>query len=123
MAGVNGYDPLIQKEWADTAAGFAYDGYPTRPDFWQPGWLADVLRVSTGILGDSIVPTDPSWRRVGAVPGLGMSRWEREPRLPEAYLVGRVTVAPLDTIRGVLVDPDSPLDTTAYVDDDACGRR
>jgi hypothetical protein len=116
MRGVNGYDPLIQKDWASTAAGFAYDGNPTRPDFWHPGWLADVLRVSTLILDDKIAPTDPTWRRVGSVPGLAMARWEREPRLPEAYLVGRVMVAPLAAIRAALVNPSSPMLTTAFVE-------
>ena len=121
MKGINGYDPLLQRDFADTAAGLAYDGYPTRPDFWQPGWLSDVLRVSTLVLGRNTVPTDPTWRNVGDVPGLDMVRWEREPRLPEAYLVGRVTVAPLAQIRDALVDPGTPLPTTAFVEDHAPG--
>jgi len=91
---------------------------------WNPGWLADVLRVSTGILNEKRLPLDPSWRRVSGVPGLDAIRWEREPRLPEAYLVGRVEVAPLSRIRKVLVDPASPLTTTAYVEhaDSGVGR-
>jgi hypothetical protein len=116
LRGVNGYDPLIQKQWSETAAGFAYDGNPTRTDFWSPGWLSDVLRVSTLILNDKITPTDPTWRRTSAVPGLDSSRWERAPRLPEAYLVGNVIAAPLDTIRHALNDPTSPFLTTAYVE-------
>jgi hypothetical protein len=114
--GVNGYDPLLQKQWAETAGGFEYDGFPTRADMWNPGWLADVLRVSTAILNEKRVPGDPSWRRVSGVPGLDAIRWERGPRLPEAYLVGNVEVAPLSRIRRTLVDPASPMTTTAYVE-------
>jgi hypothetical protein len=121
LRGVNGYDSLIQKQWADTAAGFVYDGYPTRPDFWTAGWLSDVLRVSTLVLNNKITPTDPTWKRVSGVPGLNMSRWERAPRLPEAYLVANVTVAPLDTVRHALVDPSAPMLTTAYVEHDSTG--
>jgi len=116
LRGVNGYDPLIQKQWAETAAGFVYDGFPTRADFWRPGWLSDVLRVSTLILNDKTTPTDSTWTRVAGVPGLDSSRWERAPRLPEAYLVGNVEVAPLGVIRHALVDPASPMLTTAYVE-------
>jgi hypothetical protein len=115
MAGINGYDPLIQEEWGETAAGFVYDGYPRRPDFWEPGWLADVLRVTTLIANQDVTPSDPSWRRVGDVPD-DLVRWEREPRLPEAYLVGAVTVAPLADVRDELSSPEAPLDRVAYVD-------
>ncbi len=40
MDGINGYDPLMQREWTETAAGFAYDGYPTRPAFQHIGILS-----------------------------------------------------------------------------------
>jgi hypothetical protein len=116
LRGINGYDPLIQREWAETAGGFVYDGYPTRSDFWSPGWLSDVLRVSTLVLNNKTAPTDPGWREVSPVPGFDMSRWERDPRLPEAYLVGRVTVAPLATVRRALLDPSTPIETTAFVE-------
>jgi hypothetical protein len=121
LAGINGYDPLLQEDFAKVAGGFAYDGYPTRPDLWQPGWLADVLRVSTLVLGRDTHPTDPGWTRVRDVPEVNMVRWEREPRLPEAYRVGAAEVASLDEIRGALADPATALDTTAYVEDDAAG--
>jgi hypothetical protein len=116
LRGVNGYDPLIQREWADTAGGFAYDGNPTRPDFWRPGWLSDVLRVSTLVLNNTVTPTDPGWQKTSAVPGYDMSRWERAPRLPEAYLVRRVRVTSLALIRQALVDPLTPMENTAFVE-------
>jgi hypothetical protein len=102
LYGVNGYDPLLQAEWAETAGGWTYDGYPTRGDLWEPGWTADVLRVSTLILQEQIEPGAEGWQRDAPVPGLDFVRWVREPRLPEAYLVGGVTVASLDALRAKL---------------------
>jgi hypothetical protein len=117
LQGVNGYDSLLQEQWADTAAGFIYDGYPSRGDFWEPGWTADVLRVTTAILAEDKVPTDPAWHLAGAVPGLPMRRWERAPRLPEARLLGAVRVTDLGTIRRALADPTAPLDGVALVEE------
>src|SRR5260221_10966800 len=62
LLGVNGYDPLLQKDWAETAGGWRYDGDPARGDLWQPGWSADVLRVTTAVLTDAAGKVDPSWR-------------------------------------------------------------
>jgi hypothetical protein len=119
LRGVNGYDPLMQREWADTAAGFAYDGYPQRKDFWTGTWLPDVLRVSTMVLNKSITPSDPSWKYGGDVGGIDFARWIRAPRLPEAYLVGDVRVASLGSIRNALQDPNSPFLTSALVEHDS----
>ena len=98
LFGINGYDPLLQKEWATTAGDWVYDGYPTRPDLWESGWTSDVLRVSTLVLNNGIVPTGPGWRRDSAVPGIDFTRWVRQPRVPEAYLVSMVHLAPLADI-------------------------
>jgi hypothetical protein len=116
LLGVNGYDPLMQKDWAQTAGGWLYDGYPTRPDLWSPGWMADVLRISTFVASNTLVPTDRAWRRTGAVPGIAYTRWTRTPRLPEAYLVGTVDLAPLAEVRSQLVNPYANLRATAYVE-------
>jgi hypothetical protein len=116
LYGVNGYDPMVQRDWAATAGGWAYDGYPTRSDLWQPGWTADVLRVTTLVLNNDIAPTGPGWRRDGAVAGLDFTRWVRTPDLPEAYLVSSVGVAPLDEIGARLRDPRTAMRTTAYVE-------
>jgi hypothetical protein len=117
MNGVNGFDPLLQKEWATTVGGFEFDGAPTSSAFWAPGWLADVLRVSTLVLSNDVTPTDPSWRRGASVPNIGFTRWVRDPRLPEAYLSGDVKVASLTDIARALVDPNTHLDRTTFVED------
>jgi hypothetical protein len=117
MNGVNGYDPLLQKEWATTVGGFEFDGAPTSNAFWQPGWLADVLRVSTLVLTNDVTPTDPTWRRDRSVPEIGFTRWVRDPRLPEAYLSGEVNVEPLAIIAYALEDPNTHLGRTTFVED------
>jgi hypothetical protein len=116
MLGINGYDPLLQKDWAETAGAWRYDGNPTRADLWQPGWKSDVLRISTLVLTDDTVPTDPLWRDDGAVPGTAFTRWIRTPRLDDAYLVGAVDLATLRKIRSELSDPNANLRTSAYVE-------
>lgn len=116
LLGVNGYDPLLQKQWAETAGGWLYDGYPTRPDLWSTGWTSDVLRVTTLVLQNGVIPKDASWRRAGAVPGIGFTRWTRAPRLADAYLVGAVDLAPLSRIRSRLREPYAELDAAALVE-------
>jgi hypothetical protein len=116
MQGLNGYDPLLQKDFVDSVNGFEYDGAPTSDAFWQPGWLSDVLRVTTIELTPDHKPTDPSWRADGSDASIGYNRFIRDPRLPEAYLSGDVTVAPLTTIRHDLLDPSAPFDRTTFVE-------
>jgi hypothetical protein len=119
MQGINGYDTLLQADFAETAGGLAYDGYPTRGDFWEPGWLNDVLRVTTLIASPSIEPTDPAWVRDRVVEDIGFVRWTRTPRLPAAYLVGKVEIDTLDGIRGRLRSDTTNLVDTAYIEDTA----
>ena len=116
ILGAGGYDPLIPEDYSETAAGLTYDTFPTRPDFWEPGWLSDVLRVSTLILNKNIVPGDGSWRRAGEVVNGDYVRWTRQPRLPDAYLVGAAEIASLDAIRAALVDRETDLTRMAYVE-------
>jgi len=116
LRGINGYDPLIQRDWADTAGGWLYDGFPTRQDLWDPGWTADVLRVTTLVLQEDIDASDAGWTRDGPVPGLDFVRWIRSPRLPAAQLVGAVEVASLDEVRERLRDPATDLHGVAYVE-------
>jgi hypothetical protein len=116
LYGINGYDPLLQKDWAETAGDWRYDGNPTRASLWEPGWSADVLRVTTLVLTNDAFPPDHSWRRDGAVPGIDFTRWIRTPRLAEAYLVGAVDLRTLPQIRSELTDPYANLRTSAYVE-------
>jgi hypothetical protein len=116
MQGLNGYDPLLQQDFAQSVNGFEYDGAPTSDAFWQPGWLSDVLRVSTIELTPDHKPTDPLWRADGSDPSIGYNRYIRDPRLPEAYLSGSVTVAPIATIRHELLDAGAPFARTTFVE-------
>jgi hypothetical protein len=115
LLGVNGYDPLLQKDWAESAGGWRYDGDPARDDLWQPGWASDVLRVSTLVLTDAAKPTDPTWRRDGIVPG-GFTRWVRTPRLDDAYLVGAVDLGSLQQVQSQLRNPYADLRASAWVE-------
>ncbi|MDQ1508304.1 MAG: hypothetical protein QOG50_148, partial [Actinomycetota bacterium] len=116
LYGINGYDPLLQKDWAETAGDWRYDGNPTRASLWEPGWSADVLRVTTLVLTNDAFPPDHSWRRDGAVPGIDFTRWIRTPRLAESYLVGAVDLRTLPQIRSELTDPYANLRASAYVE-------
>jgi len=116
-----GYDPLIQATYAHLAGGMNSGGSPSRADFASPGWLADVLRVTTMLLPPAQRPTDPAWTDTGYIDALHLERWVRTPRLAEAYLVGRVLAAPLGAMTSVLHSPWTDLSTTAYVDTRAPG--
>jgi hypothetical protein len=114
--GVNGYDPLIQKDFADVAAGWTMDGYPTRSEFWDPGHLSDVLRVTTLIVDPNVTPGDPTWSYAGSAEGGAYDRYERNPRLPEVYLVGAVHIADLSQMAPLMQRPDVRLDEDAFVE-------
>jgi hypothetical protein len=113
---VQGYDPLLQEDYAETVGGLTSLGGPTRDDLWTHASLADVLRVTTLVLTADITPSADGWRRVGQVEGTDLVRWERRPRLPEAYLVGAAETADLDDIRDALADPDTPWARRAFVE-------
>ena len=115
LLGVNGYDPLLQKDWAESAGGWRYDGDPARGDLWQPGWSADVLRVTTAVLTNEAGTVDTSWRRDGSAPG-GFTRWVRTPRLADAYLVGAIDLVTLPEVQSALRNPHANLLTSAYVE-------
>jgi Bacterial membrane protein YfhO len=117
---VNGYDPLLQEDFADTAGGWIYDGYPSRPDLWSEMATADVLRVTTLILAEDITPTGPGWERAREpIPTAGYVRWERDPALPEAYLVGGTETRTLAEMPGVLADTSVDFESVAFVEDDS----
>ena len=115
IPGINGYDPLVQADFSSMAAGLLDNGLLERDDFWQPGWLNDVLRVTTLIVSPSVTPTDPAWHRDTSVDG-GYGRWVRTPRLADAYLVGDVRPSTLVAIRSLLQAPATDLTQTAYVE-------
>lgn len=88
-----------------------------RPDIWTTSpAIADLLRATTllaqaGITSPAPAP-QPEWKMVGPVAGTPLFRYERDPRLPEAFVAGgaaRVTFdGALATIRNdPTVDPAS----------------
>ena len=118
---INGYDPLIQKDF-QYLTGADYFGYLTDSRFWSPGWYADVLRVTTFIASPGQRPDRAGWTNVGTLPTRYV-RWERTPRLAEAYVVGAVEFASLDTIKQRLSSDSSNFTTKVLLDDNAQVRR
>ena len=116
LYGINAFDPLAPGDFAETVGGMTYDGFVTRPDFWADGWLPDVLRVTTLVLGDQLRPESDDWKRVGEVEWRKMLIWSRAPRLPEAYLAGAAEHASLEQIRRRLLDPNEDLEAHTYVE-------
>ncbi len=114
---VNGYDPLIQADYAETVAGLSYLGFPNRPDLWSESWISDVLRVTTLVLPTDITPTGKGWRREGPIPDGSFIRWTRTPRFADAYLVAGAEIAPLEEVRERLADPATPLTRKALVEE------
>lgn len=112
---INGYDPLIQADFQEITGSF-YGGYLVDDRMWLPGWYSDVLRVSTLISYPRDTPYRGGWRPVATLPG-GFIRWERVPRLAEAYVVGSVEYASLFDIRRRLSDESSDFVSTVYIDD------
>jgi hypothetical protein len=104
--GVNGFDPLAPRDYLEAAGDMSYFGLVTTPAaFTRPqSHLLDLLRVSV------VLDDDPADRTAPR-------RWQREPALPESFVVGaaaRVSRAhALDALQGVVsFDPR----TTALVE-------
>jgi hypothetical protein len=116
-ARVNGYDPLIQQDFA-TVTGATYLGIFVDDRVWSPpGLLADVLRVTTLLGRGTAAPSDPSWTSEPSPPGSAFTVWHRTPRLPEAWVVGAVATDSLDGIADRLQDSATDLEGTVYLDD------
>ena len=114
---INGYDPLIQENFAQVV-GVEYAGEIRGDRLWAPGWLDDVLRITTFYARDGVVPTDARWRRVGEMSGTAFVKWVCDPRLAEAYVVGDVVNDTLDGIGSRLSSPATDLTRTVYVEGD-----
>jgi hypothetical protein len=100
---VNGYDPLMPADYGQMT-GLAWGGWATNDTLWRPGWVPDVLRVTTLMALPDTSPTGTGWTREGPLPGGGAVRYTRVPRLAEAYVAGAVETAPLPTIATRLGD-------------------
>ncbi|CAB4715552.1 unannotated protein [freshwater metagenome] len=114
---VMGYDPLIQRNYSDLAAGMSYSGVIGRGDFWEKGQLSDILRVTTYVGAPDRAPADPSWNGGGTMTGLPyLRRWTRKPRLPESYLVGDAELATTNNIYWLVRDRKNDLRNIVYVE-------
>lgn len=111
---INGYDPLLQADYSLSVGDMAYNGYLRTNRFWQPGWLPDVLRVSTLLASPYAEQPNSSWTYRASVGA--QSVWDYTPRLAETYLVGEARVRSLDEARAGIYDPNTPLTEFAYVD-------
>ena len=113
---VDGYDPLLQRDFADVVAEQP-SGTPLDDRLWAPGWYPDVLRTTTVLLRDE-APSDPDWREADAPPDSLLVEYQRSPRLPDAYLAGSVTPLSIADTPAALLDTSTDLRRTTYVLDE-----
>lgn len=91
----NGFEPLAPDSYIDRVGAMTYYGGITKPeDLWRPGSdLLDLLRISKVLVTDGTDPRPPVGSALGrgvGIPGLGITRYDYEPTLPEALVVGAV---------------------------------
>ena len=97
LRSVNGFEPLAPSHYLRAVGGMHYFGGVGRPDdLWRPGSdLLDLLRVSLVVVVDDSsgpLPDDTSILTGGVPVGdSGVTRYERRPALPDAFLVGATT--------------------------------
>ena len=111
---VNGYDPLLQRDYSVTTGDMAYNGYVPTPTMWQGGWLPDILRTTTLLVSGYSLPPTPAWAYQRSMGDAAV--YSYTPRLADAYLIGEAKVRSLDEARAGINNPDTPLTTFAYVD-------
>jgi hypothetical protein len=89
LRSANGYDPLAPSAYLK-ALGIRQDGASDRPGelLRRPGWMLDLLRVTTVLVPPSTLPRriSPRFTRIGV--SAGLARFKFQPRLPDAFLVG-----------------------------------
>jgi Bacterial membrane protein YfhO len=119
----SGYEPLLSHRYADAMGGMVDTGWIHRPGQFlgRHSWLLDVLRISTVLAPASQAPVSrPSWFDTESVRG-NLVRYTYTPRLPAAFLVGKVEpVTTNDALKiavaGTTFDPGR-----AALVEDACG--
>ena len=110
----NGYDPLVDADYALTVGDMTYFGEMQTGLFWSGGWLPDILRTTTLYLSPYAASPAPSWRYRGNVGDHAL--WDYTPRLAESYLVGFAQPGTLNDARNGINNPDTPLTEFAYID-------
>lgn len=116
---INGYDPLMQNDYATTVGYMSYNGYLNQPLIWSGGWLPDVLRTTTLLASGYAGTPAPSWIPYGQARDFTLYRYT--PRLAESYLVGAVRADTLDAARAALSRTDIDLTQYAYIDTSSVG--
>ncbi len=111
---INGYDPLLQRDYSATLGGMAYNGYMPEPNAWQAGWIPDILRATTWLGSGYAAAPGSAWTYQQQFDSYAVYTYT--PRLAETYLVGEAKVRSLDEARAGIYDPNTPLTEFAYVD-------
>jgi len=90
LRSANGYDPLAPSAYLDTV-GMRQDGGVDHPKtlLRRPGWTLDLLRVTTVLVPRDENPTRISARYTRVGPAGRIVRYRYQPRLADAFLVGR----------------------------------
>jgi hypothetical protein len=125
---VNGFDPLAPRRYIRAVGNMVYYGVLQKPDdLWRPGsTLLDVLRVSTVLVNPPSTTPDPgAGTKLGTahpVPVLPLVRYDYQPKLADAYLVGAVERRSLSDITDAVagLKPFDP-GTTALMEDACAG--
>jgi hypothetical protein len=112
---INGYDPLIQEVFADVS-GAVWWGPIVGERLWSPGWMADVLRITTVIAQPGFRPSGTGWTNVSSLGDSGLRVWQRDPRLPEAYVASRTEVATIAEITRRLLTEASDFRNTVFIE-------
>lgn len=112
---INGYDPLIQEVFADITGALWY-GPIDGARLWSPGWMADVLRITTVIAQPGFRPSGPGWTNRSSLGDSGLRVWQRDPRLPEAYVASRVEVATIAEITRRLLNEAADFRNTVVLE-------
>jgi hypothetical protein len=95
----NGYEPLAPVDYLHAVGDMALTGVVLKPELlWPPkSHVLDLLRVTTVTQGPffrDITPKDPAMLQSAAVlPQIFTYRYYYKPRLPDAFVVGAVSVA------------------------------
>ncbi|MGH9036820.1 MAG: YfhO family protein, partial [Acidimicrobiia bacterium] len=112
---VNGSGPLAPADFLEATGMISYGGTVVPDRLWRPqGRTLDLLRVTTVVatLSSPVPPADSPITGGGPVAGTALVRYDHDPALPEAFVVGRTEVRSRDDVlRGLW--GDRPFDPAA----------
>jgi hypothetical protein len=98
---VNGYEPLAPRRYVEAVGGMEAFGGLRRPQQFlvRRSALLDLLRVTLVLVPKNEAKVRPPHWLEPLAPQAGLLRYRYRPRVPDAFLVGKVTV---DSRRGIL---------------------